>query len=56
MEGSTHIHTNANIHTHTYIHIYIHSVKGPEIINMYIGQSEENIREGRPHPPSCRLT
>ena len=22
------------------------SVKGPEIINMYVGQSEENIREG----------
>ncbi|XP_039513124.1 peroxisome assembly factor 2 isoform X2 [Pimephales promelas] len=24
------------------------SVKGPELINMYVGQSEENIREGRP--------
>ena len=23
------------------------SVKGPELINMYVGQSEENIREGR---------
>lgn len=22
------------------------SVKGPELINMYVGQSEENIREG----------
>ena len=25
---------------------FIHSVKGPELINMYVGQSEENIREG----------
>ncbi|XP_043540674.1 peroxisome assembly factor 2-like, partial [Chiloscyllium plagiosum] len=23
------------------------SVKGPELINMYVGQSEENVREGR---------
>lgn len=23
------------------------SVKGPELINMYVGQSEENIREGK---------
>lgn len=23
-----------------------YSVKGPELINMYVGQSEENIREG----------
>lgn len=23
-----------------------HSVKGPELINMYVGQSEQNIREG----------
>lgn len=23
-----------------------HSVKGPELITMYVGQSEENIREG----------
>ena len=22
------------------------NVKGPELINMYVGQSEENIREG----------
>lgn len=22
------------------------SVKGPELINMYVGQSEENVREG----------
>lgn len=22
------------------------SVKGPELLNMYVGQSEENIREG----------
>lgn len=25
------------------------SVKGPELINMYVGQSEENIREGLFH-------
>lgn len=23
-----------------------HSVKGPELINMYVGQSEENVRNG----------
>ena len=23
------------------------SVKGPELINMYLGQSEENVREGQ---------
>lgn len=23
------------------------SVKGPELINMYVGQSEENVRQGR---------
>lgn len=23
-----------------------HSVKGPELISMYVGQSEENVREG----------
>ena len=23
-----------------------HSVKGPELINMFVGQSEQNIREG----------
>jgi peroxin-6 len=22
------------------------SVKGPELLNMYVGQSEENVREG----------
>ena len=27
-------------------HSTLYSVKGPEIINMYVGQSEENIREG----------
>lgn len=30
-----------------------HSVKGPELINMYVGQSEENVRNGedvRPAP------
>ncbi len=27
--------------------IYTYSVKGPEVINMYVGQSEENIREGK---------
>ena len=27
-----------------------HSVKGPELINMYVGQSEQNIREGLSHP------
>lgn len=25
------------------------SVKGPELINMYIGQSEENVRAGKFH-------
>lgn len=25
----------------------VFSVKGPELINMYVGQSEENIREGK---------
>ena len=32
-----------------------HSVKGPELINMFVGQSEQNIREGlfsQPLPPS----
>lgn len=23
------------------------SVKGPELLNMYVGQSEQNVREGR---------
>ena len=27
---------------------YFYSVKGPELINMYVGQSEENVREGKP--------
>lgn len=28
-----------------------HSVKGPELINMYVGQSEENVRNGEDvHP------
>lgn len=31
------------------------SVKGPELINMYVGQSEENIREGSTFS-SCRHT
>ena len=26
--------------------LFIFSVKGPELINMYVGQSEENVREG----------
>lgn len=26
--------------------VFDSSVKGPELINMYVGQSEENIREG----------
>lgn len=26
--------------------IYLNSVKGPELLNMYVGQSEENIRNG----------
>jgi len=25
----------------------LNSVKGPELLNMYVGQSEENVREGR---------
>ena len=25
---------------------FVFSVKGPELINMYVGQSEENVREG----------
>ena len=24
-----------------------YSVKGPELLNMYVGQSEENVREGK---------
>lgn len=24
-----------------------HSVKGPELINMYVGQSEQNVRDGK---------
>ncbi len=27
--------------------LFVFSVKGPELINMYVGQSEENIREGK---------
>lgn len=27
--------------------VFVFSVKGPELINMYVGQSEENIREGK---------
>lgn len=27
--------------------VCVFSVKGPELINMYVGQSEENIREGK---------
>ena len=23
------------------------SVKGPELLNMYVGQSEQNVREGK---------
>ena len=25
--------------------LFVRSVKGPELINMYVGQSEENVRE-----------
>lgn len=28
------------------------SVKGPELLNMYVGQSEENVRQGRIIQPS----
>ena len=32
----------------TYLFIRnFYSVKGPELINMYVGQSEENVREGK---------
>lgn len=32
-----------------------HSVKGPELINMYVGQSEENVRNGEDvHPAPAR--
>lgn len=27
--------------------LLIHSVKGPELINMYVGQSEQNVRDGK---------
>lgn len=31
------------------------SVKGPELINMYVGQSEENVRHGEDvHPAPAR--
>lgn len=34
-----------------------HSVKGPELINMYVGQSEENVRNGEDlHSASCSCT
>jgi len=33
------------------------SIKGPELLNMYVGESEKNIREvferGRSNPPCC---
>lgn len=30
-----------------YLVLYLlYSVKGPELINLYVGQSEENVREG----------
>lgn len=28
------------------LYVFSPSVKGPELINMYVGQSEENVREG----------
>ena len=34
-------------HKIIYLFVTCYSVKGPELINMYVGQSEENIREGR---------
>lgn len=30
-----------------------HSVKGPELINMYVGQSEENVRNGEQMHPAA---
>lgn len=30
----------------SHLSILLLSVKGPELINMYVGQSEENVREG----------
>lgn len=32
--------------------LLLHSVKGPELINMYVGQSEENVRNGEQKHPS----
>lgn len=33
-----------------------HSVKGPELINMYVGQSEENVRNGEDlHPAPAHM-
>lgn len=31
----------------TELNVSFLSVKGPELLNMYIGQSEENVRKGR---------
>ncbi len=33
--------------------VVIVSVKGPELITMYVGQSEENIREGELYNHKC---
>lgn len=30
----------------TEYHMHFLSVKGPELLNMYVGQSEENVRQG----------
>lgn len=30
----------------TELNVSFMSVKGPELLNMYIGQSEENVRKG----------
>lgn len=32
------------VHNESFLYF---SVKGPELINMYVGQSEENVREGK---------
>jgi len=35
------------LYSHSQWNFYLSSVKGPELINMYVGQSEENIRESK---------
>ena len=34
----------------------LNSVKGPELLNMYVGQSEENVREGKIYLFNTRRT